>query len=389
MTADCLVVVVRAADHGQHLPGARVDNFGRAVVDVARPQVGPVDVVGDGGFGHLLHVVIKGGRDAQAATGDHRIPVLLAELPEHVVDEPGRLEAFLNAAVLVLELLLDRLVVLGLADVVVAEHVAKDKLLPRLRVGCGRGVIRIQSRRSIGDRGQHRRLGDVEVFGGLVEVGLRRRLGTVGRVAVKDLVEVQREDVVFGEATLDLQRQHNLAHLPLKRAIVSDEHPLDQLLGDRARALLDALVGDIRNSSRGDSTDVDPLMGVELAILECDRGIDQVRGDRRQWDDGPDDAVRVFDVEQDTVAVIDFGRLGEFLGIERAGIGQVAGVGLVLVDGLGASAEAQQADQGEPDDDDLVPGGTAAPRKEADREHADRGTSGGPVLLWRHRVYNG
>ena len=316
LAADRLVVVVRATNHGEHLAGVGVDDLGGTVVDVSRLEVGPVDVGVDGLLGDLLHVVVERRLDPKATARDHGFPILLAQLPEDIVDEPGGLQVFLDAPVLKRERLFDRLVVLELADVVVAEHVAQDEILATHCLGGGRRIVRVETRRRIRDTGKHGGLGDVEILRGLGEIGLGRGLDAIGLVPVEDLVEVKRQDLVLGEATLDLKRQRRLSDLAFQGVRAPHEHPLDELLGDRAGALLHALVGQVGDRRRDDAWEVDPLMGVELPVFERDGGVDQVRGDRGQRDHRADDAVGVLDVEQHAVTVVDVGRLREFLWVE-------------------------------------------------------------------------
>ena len=133
---------------------------------------------------------------------------------------------------------------------------------------------------------------------------------------VEDLIEVKRQDLVLGEATLDLEGQRRLSDLAFQGVRAPHEHPLDELLGDRAGALLHALVGQIGDRCRDDAWEVDPLMGVELPVFERDGGVDEVRGDGGQRDHRADDAVGVLDVEQYAVTVVDVGRLREFLWVE-------------------------------------------------------------------------
>ena len=316
LTADGLVVVVRAADHRQHLAGCRVNDFRRAIVDIARPEISPVDVAADRPFGHLLQVVVERRVHPQAAARHDRITILFAQLPEHVVDKPGSLEVLLDAAVLELEHFLEGLVVFRLADVVVAQHVFEHQFLAVFGAGGGGRVIWIELRRRVRNAGQHGSLRDIEVLGRLGEVGLRGGLGAVGLVAVEDLVQIQRQDVVLRKAALDLEREGGLAHLPLDRGIATDEHPLDQLLGDGAGPLLNPLVGDIGDGRRDDAADVNAVVGVEEPVLQGNGGVDQMWGDGREWHHGADDALRVLDVQQDAIAVVNFGRLRQFLGAQ-------------------------------------------------------------------------
>src|SRR5207249_8031593 len=93
--------------------------------------------------------------------------------------------------------------------------------------------------------GQHGGLGDIEVLGRLGKVGLGSGLGSVGLVAIEDLVQVERQDVVLRKAALDLQREGGLTDLALDGGFITYEHSIEPLLGDRAGALLSALVRDI------------------------------------------------------------------------------------------------------------------------------------------------
>ena len=75
----------------------------------------------------------------------------------------------------------------------------------------------------------------------LLEVQPRRRLDAVGAVAEVHLVAVDREDLSLGVALLDLDREDDLAHLPLERLLVGQAELFlqvaRQLLRERARAL--------------------------------------------------------------------------------------------------------------------------------------------------------
>ena len=149
-------------------------------------------------------------------------------------------------------------------------------------------------------------------------------------------------------------------------------------------------MSDIGDRRSNNAADVDAVVGVEKAILQRNGGVDQVRGNGGERHYRTDDAISVLDVEQYPVAVVDLRRLGQLLGIQRARVRQVAGIGLVLVDGLGAAAHAEQAEDGQADHDDLVEAAPlAAPGDPGNGEHADCGSTGKPVLLFGHRVYNG
>src|SRR6202011_3742622 len=95
-------------------------------------------------------------------------------------------------------------------------------------------------------------------------------LHAVGLMPVEDLVEVEGQDVVLGEATLELEREGRLPDLAFNRVRAPHEHPLDELLGNRAGALLHPLMRQVGDRRGDDAAEVDPLMGVKLSVLERD-----------------------------------------------------------------------------------------------------------------------
>jgi hypothetical protein len=66
---------------------------------------------------------------------------------------------------------------------------------------------RAQARRRLDDRGDRRRLVERDVLGGFVEIHPRARLDAIGAVE-RYLIGVQGEDLAFGVAALDLDREH-------------------------------------------------------------------------------------------------------------------------------------------------------------------------------------
>ena len=74
----------------------------------------------------------------------------------------------------------------------------------------------------------------LELIQRLAEVHLGRRADAVGALPEKDLVHVQREDLLLGELGLHQQRDVDLAHLALHVAPRRQEHVARHLHGDRA-----------------------------------------------------------------------------------------------------------------------------------------------------------
>ncbi len=84
--------------------------------------------------------------------------------------------------------LVQRRLGIGQINVVVGDHQAEHFPLAAERfIG---GGIGIPQGRSLGQTGQQRRLGQGQIGGRLVEIGIGRRLDAVGQVAVIDLVQI-------------------------------------------------------------------------------------------------------------------------------------------------------------------------------------------------------
>ncbi len=99
----------------------------------------------------------------------------------------------------------------GLIDLAELEHATQDVSSPRQ--GPLGVAHRVGGRGGLGQGRQHRRLGDGELREVLVEVHLRGRLDPVGPVAHEDLVEIQGENLLLAESTIDLDRQQDLVEL--------------------------------------------------------------------------------------------------------------------------------------------------------------------------------
>ena len=105
---------------------------------------------------------------------------------------------------------------------------------------CLRVVDRVVPGRARRDAGEHRRLRQREVFRVLAEVSLGRCLDAVVEAAVRNLVQVPLEDLVFRIALRKLDRVHGLLELALIRALIAvgerDVDVANELLGDRTAA---------------------------------------------------------------------------------------------------------------------------------------------------------
>jgi hypothetical protein len=147
----------------------------------------------------------------------------------------------------------------------------KDFQLPSPRLG------RVDQRAVLGGRlrqtCQHRRLTEGQVVGGGVVERARRRFDAVALAPVVDGVEIHLEDLLFRVAAVEVHRQRGLAQLALDGRwwIRADEDLLDQLLADRAAALVDVVVGIVGDRRPGDAADVDAAVLVKRPVFDRDR----------------------------------------------------------------------------------------------------------------------
>ncbi len=133
--------------------------------------------------------------------------------------------------------------------------------------------------RGLGQPGQQGALGQVQVAHVLVEIGLGCGLHAVGHVAIVDLVEVQRQDLVFGVAARQPPGQYGFAQLALERLLVpllrAQQQVAGQLLGDGAAARQDLAAAQVDPQRPDDGHRIHAGVGVEAGILGGDRRLAQ------------------------------------------------------------------------------------------------------------------
>ena len=228
----------------------------------------------DGFVRQVLEVEVETRVHGEAALLHGGRPVLVLQLAHHVVDEVRR-SAGSGAPVkaqLGLDVLLRRLVGLRLADVPTGHHALEHVGLARLRaLEMGLRVVVVGR---VNQPGQKRGLADREVLGLLVapEVGLGGRAQAICVVAVVDAVQVHVEDLVFGVALLQRGGQNGLLQLAEDRFLGREQLDLDQLLADRAAALLRGSAGQVGERGPDGGGHVDRPVVVEVAVLRGERG---------------------------------------------------------------------------------------------------------------------
>ncbi len=166
---------------------------------------------------------------------------------------------------------------------------------------------RVVLRRRLRQAGQQRRLGEVQAGHRGVEEHVRRRghpvRGLAPDGAVGDVVEVAAQDPVLAVAGLELLSQLGLHDLVLEVVLGLDASRhvdvVDQLHGQRGRALQAATVDRILDRRAQDALVVERAVLVEAPVLDRDRGLledvgDPAPGDRVADVRGVDVAQRAF-----------------------------------------------------------------------------------------------
>ena len=119
-----------------------------------------------------------------------------------------------------------------------ALHQPQDDPLSRLgQLGIGEGVV---VRGRLGQSGEQRGFGQVELGHGPAVEGLGGRLDAVGQAAVVGLVEIEGEDLVLGEPSREPPGEQQLAQLAAQAALTAlfgaEQQVASYLLGDGASA---------------------------------------------------------------------------------------------------------------------------------------------------------
>ncbi len=140
-------------------------------------------------------------------------------------------------------------------------------------LGGGEIARRRKPRRRAHQPGQHGRLGQRYVLGGLAEIALARLLYAVGAGPEIDAIQIEREDLLLGEFALQPQRQHHLLQLAMDGTFLSQKEIFRQLLRDGRAALRHAAMQNIGDQRARDAIRIDAVMLVEAPILDGDEGL--------------------------------------------------------------------------------------------------------------------
>ncbi len=230
----------------------------------------------------VLQLGVDRGVHLEPALADGVDPVLLDQLLLDEVEEVGLADLLVAVAGIEVDALVDRVLVLALADVSLLLHLFQH-LVAALQ-GRPRVLQRVVQRRRLGDAGEHRGLGEGEVVGLLRVVDLRGGLDAHRRAAVDRPVgggvEVVLEDPLLGVLLLELLGDLRLLDLALQVTLgVVDVEVAGELHRDRRSALLHLAGLEVLERRAGDSLEVDAVVLVEALVLDRDRRLLQILGD--------------------------------------------------------------------------------------------------------------
>ena len=268
---------------GQRILHGILDLFGPAgrKLDAAfrpSPTLTAVEIdqcTAQGCVGCTLLIGSDRGEDREAAAVGALLKLAVELLTNHL-RQIGRVDAVVVAAPDHTQLLLHGLDELAIADHVELAHAPEDVFLPCL----GPAWIdhRVEGRWRLGKAGEHGRLGDGEPLNGLSKINLGCRCKAIGPAAQKDLVDVELENLRFGELLLDLQGEQDLVNLAQEGLVGGQVKVARHLHGDGARTLGLAGRHEVGAGRPEDALDVDAAVLEEAVVLGGQDGINEGAG---------------------------------------------------------------------------------------------------------------
>ena len=219
-----------------------------------------------------LELAVEGCVDLVSG-GVHVVPVRLFHVRTHHFRNVGRFDLDREPVDSCAHRRIAGGVVLVLSDVVELQHAPEHVVATHdrlLRIGDG-----VEPRRRLGQPRDHCELGERELRDRHPVVDLRRGPDPVGPLAEKDLVDVELEDLVLGELTLDLQREEDLVELADVGLLPAEKEIPGHLHGDGAapRPLLPG-TKQVQHGA-GQALPVDPGVLEEPVILARENRLDQ------------------------------------------------------------------------------------------------------------------
>ncbi len=282
------LAVRAAADHREDVARAGIDRHQRGLrlsVPLARGQalVDRRDTLGHGLLRETLQVQIECRVDFHPrASAEHALEVFF-DLLAGVVDEVRRL--VLDGPRRNHQRLGRGLAGVGVGDGAGVDHGAQHDVAPFARAF---GIAeRREPRRRLDEPGNRRRLGERQVADVLAEEDARRfRHAVYGKgaaLAEHDVVQVQLEDLLLGEARLEHERHELFLQLAPHRLLGREECVLDDLLRERGRAFeIRPVATQVRDDGAHGANGIDARVIEEPPVLDGEHRVDDVFRQVRQ-----------------------------------------------------------------------------------------------------------
>ena len=186
-------------------------------------------------------------------------------MPRHFGDEFG-VHRITGQLALDYQRLLESRFVLRGRDVAEFVHAAQYVMLAEP------GPVGIDDRvvggRRFGQSGEHRCLGDGNVFERLAEINLCGGSETIGTLTKENLIDIQLKNLVFCQIAFYLERQQGFIELAGIGLFASQEEVAGNLLGDGRSALAFTAADQVGADGTQDAGVIDAAMLVE-AIVFC------------------------------------------------------------------------------------------------------------------------
>src|SRR5207248_1831489 len=181
----------------------------------------------------------------------------------------------------------------------------------------------IELGRRLWKAGEEAGLGQRQLARGLAEIGLRRRLDPIGPIAVVNPIEIGLEDLCLRVLMLDLDREDRLVQLAQDRPIFREVEVLDELLRDRAAALVETQMQQVIQAGLARAQQVQTAVLIKATVLDGDGRLLHRRRDLLQWYDAAPLGALVDLRQQDgPCPVVDAGRERQAGGAEIGGRGE-------------------------------------------------------------------